>query len=170
MNKCIWLLGLSGAGKSSISIELKQMLLSKGLKCLILDGDLLRKGINSNLGFSELDRFENIRRAAEIANLFLQEGYWVIVAMITPLEIMRQNTRNILKNQYIEVFVNTPLETCMERDPKGLYQKVKQHEIQHFTGIDSPFEIPTNAQITVETTNMSIQESTKFIFYQVIEK
>lgn len=169
MNKCIWLLGLSGAGKSSISLELKQILISSGLKCLILDGDLLRKGINSNLGFSEADRFENIRRAAELAKIFLEEGYWVIVAMITPMEAMRENNRQILQNQYVEVFVNTPLEICMERDPKGLYQKVKQLEIHHFTGIDSPFEIPKHAHLTVETAYLSIEESAKLIFNQVIE-
>ncbi|MFL0162576.1 adenylyl-sulfate kinase [Aquirufa salirivi] len=169
MNKCIWLLGLSGAGKSSISLELKELFISKGLKCLILDGDILRKGINSNLGFTEADRFENIRRAAEIAKLFMEEGYWVVVAMITPMEEMRKNSRQILQNQYVEVFIDTPIEVCMERDPKGLYQQVKEKQIKNFTGIDSPFEIPQHAHLSIETAYFSIEESAKLIFNQVIE-
>ncbi|CAM4114197.1 adenylyl-sulfate kinase [Cytophagaceae bacterium 50C-KIRBA] len=168
MNKCIWLLGLSGAGKSSISMELKQLMVSKGLKCLILDGDVLRKGINANLGFTDADRFENIRRAAEIAKLFLEEGYWVIVAMITPMEDMRTNSRQILQDQYVEVFVDTPIEICMERDPKGLYQQVKEKQIKNFTGIDSPFEIPKQAHLTIETTNDSIKDCTEKIWKHCI--
>ncbi|MDF5691018.1 adenylyl-sulfate kinase [Aquirufa aurantiipilula] len=163
MNKCIWLLGLSGAGKSSISLELSKLINSQGLKCKVLDGDTLRKGINENLGFSNEDRFENVRRTAEIAKLFLDEGYWVIVAMITPMEAMRQKSREILKDRYLEIFIDTPLQICMERDPKGLYQKVKNNEIQHFTGIDSPFEKPNYAHLTIETTHETIMESAEKI-------
>lgn len=168
INKCIWLLGLSGTGKSSISLELKKKITSKGLKCLILDGDLLRKGINADLGFTDVDRFENIRRAAEIAKLFLHEDYWVIVAMITPLEEMRKNVRQILQNQYLEVFIDTPIEICMERDPKGLYQQVKEKQIKNFTGIDAPFEYPRHVNIRIETIHHSIQEAAKIILNQVI--
>ncbi|MCZ2474604.1 adenylyl-sulfate kinase [Aquirufa ecclesiirivi] len=168
MNKCIWLLGLSGAGKSSISLELKKMFISKGLKCLVLDGDILRKGINSNLGFSEADRFENIRRAAEIAKLFLEEGYWVIVAMITPMEDMRTNSRQILQDQYVEVFIDTPIEVCMERDPKGLYQQVKEKQIKHFTGIDSPFEIPQYAHWVIDTRLDSVKDSAEIIWKNIV--
>ncbi|MHA8062601.1 adenylyl-sulfate kinase [Aquirufa aurantiipilula] len=168
MNKCIWLLGLSGAGKSSISLELSKLINSQGLKCKVLDGDTLRKGINENLGFSNEDRFENVRRTAEIAKLFLDEEYWVIVAMITPMEAMRQKSREILKDRYLEIFIDTPLQICMERDPKGLYQLVKENRIHNFTGIDSPFEIPHHSNLSVDTTVDSVKESAEKICFNFL--
>lgn len=160
-NRCLWLLGLSGAGKTTLANALVKKLGESKIK--ILDGDILRRGINNNLGFSVEDRIENVRRTAEIAKLFLEEGYWVIVAVITPLEIMRQNNRQILGESYIEIFVNTPIEICEQRDPKGLYAKVAQKQLNNFTGKDSPFEIPITPNLEMVTTDKSIEECVKEI-------
>lgn len=159
--KCLWLLGLSGAGKTTLANALVEKLGESKIK--ILDGDILRRGINNNLGFSVEDRIENVRRTAEIAKLFLEEGYWVIVAVITPFEIMRQNNRQILGESYIEIFINTPIEICEQRDPKGLYAKVAQKKLSNFTGIDSPFEMPVTPNLEVKTTDKSIEECIKEI-------
>lgn len=156
--KCLWLLGLSGAGKTTLGEQLVVELNSQNKKCILLDGDLLRKGLNNNLGFSTEDRVENVRRTAEVAKLFLNEGYWVVVAMITPLEIMRTENRNILNMTYTEIFIDTSLELCQKRDPKGLYKKVSQNKITNFTGIDSPFEIPTSPNLIVKTVDRSIED------------
>lgn len=162
-NKCLWLLGLSGAGKTTLAEQLITDLRSQNKKCILLDGDLLRQGLNNNLGFSTEDRHENVRRTAEVAKLFLNEGYWVIVAMITPLEIMRAENRNILNIAYTEIFVETSLELCQKRDPKGLYAKVSQRQITNFTGIDSPFEVPVSPNLVVKTVDRSIEECVKEI-------
>lgn len=155
--KCLWLLGLSGAGKTTLGTHVLAYLKSKYAKVLLLDGDQLRLGLNVDLGFSIKDRSENVRRTAEVAQLFLNEGYWVIVALITPFEHMRLSNRKILGEAYVEIFINTPLEVCIQRDPKGFYSRVARKEIQHFTGIDSPFEIPQQAQLVLPTTS-SIEE------------
>jgi adenylylsulfate kinase len=160
-NKCIWLFGLSGAGKTTLANALFDKLSAHKVK--VLDGDILRQGINNNLGFSSEDRFENVRRTAEIAKLFMDEGYWIVVAVITPFEIMRQNNRTILGENYIEVFVDTPIQLCEQRDPKGLYAKVSQRQITNFTGIDSPFEIPISPNLVVKTVDRSIEECVKEI-------
>lgn len=156
-NKCIWLLGLSGAGKTTIANQLVENLKTENKPTILLDGDILRTGLNNNLGFSEEDRCENVRRTAEVAKLFLAEGYWVVVALITPLEKMRVLNRQILGNQYLEIYVNTPLSTCQIRDPKGLYAKVALKQIQHFTGIDSPFDIPQKADLVINTEELSVE-------------
>ena len=161
-NKCLWLFGLSGAGKTTLANALADKLSAQKVK--VLDGDILRKGINNNLGFSGEDRFENVRRTAEIAKLFMDEGYWVVVALITPFEVMRQNNRKILGEKYIEVFIDTPIELCEQRDPKGLYAKVSQRQITNFTGIDSPFEIPLSSNLTVKTVDKSIEECVEEIW------
>jgi len=160
-NKCLWLFGLSGAGKTTLANALADKLSTNKVK--ILDGDILRKGINNNLGFSSEDRFENARRTAEIAKLFIEEGYWVVVALITPFEVMRQNNRKILGEDYIEIFIDTPIALCEQRDPKGLYAKVSQKQITNFTGVDSPFEIPLLPNLIVKTTDKTIEESTEEI-------
>jgi adenylylsulfate kinase len=151
-------LGLSGAGKTTLGEQLIAELNFQNKKCILLDGDLLRQGLNNNLGFSTEDRCENVRRTAEVAKLFLNEGYWVVVAMITPLEIMRTQNRNILDDAYAEIFIDTSLELCRKRDPKGLYAKVSQNSITNFTGIDSPFEIPVSPSLVVKTVDRSIEE------------
>jgi adenylyl-sulfate kinase len=168
-NKCIWLLGLSGAGKTTLSEVLADQLKVRGQQVVLLDGDVLRTGLNNNLGFSELDRAENVRRTAEVAKLFLNQGYWVIVALITPMESMRKTNRIILGNAYFEVFVDTPLSICQDRDPKGLYAKVKNEGLKNFTGIDSPFEFPILADLVVKTENLSVSEAVNRILQQLIE-
>nr|WP_299421188.1 adenylyl-sulfate kinase [uncultured Emticicia sp.] len=160
-NKCLWLFGLSGAGKTTLANALVDKLSTHKVK--ILDGDILRKGINNNLGFSSEDRFENARRTAEIAKLFIEEGYWVVVALITPFEVMRQNNRKILGEDYIEIFIDTPIALCEQRDPKGLYAKVSQRQITNFTGIDAPFEIPQSSNLIVKTVDRTIEECVKEI-------
>lgn len=169
-NKCLWLFGLSGAGKTTLANALADNF--SAYKVKVLDGDILRKGINNNLGFSSEDRYENVRRTAEIAKLFIDEGYWVVVALITPSEVMRQNNRKILGANYIEIFIDTPIELCEQRDPKGLYAKVSQRQITNFTGIDSPFEIPVSPNLVVKTINRSIEECVKeislFIFSDIL--
>lgn len=160
-NKCLWLFGLSGAGKTTLANALVDKLSTHKVK--ILDGDILRKGINNNLGFSSEDRFENARRTAEIAKLFIEEGYWVVVALITPFEVMRQNNRKILGEDYIEIFIDTPIALCEQRDPKGLYAKVSQRQITNFTGIDAPFEIPQSSNLMVKTVDRTIEECVKEI-------
>ena len=160
-NKCLWLFGLSGAGKTTLANALADKLSTHKVK--ILDGDILRKGINNNLGFSSEDRFENARRTAEIAKLFIEEGYWVVVALITPFEVMRQNNRKILGEDYIEIFIDTPIALCEQRDPKGLYAKVSQRQITNFTGIDAPFEIPQSSNLIVKTVDRTIEECVKEI-------
>ncbi len=157
-NKCLWFLGLSGAGKTTLSEALAIELISQGKQVVMLDGDILRKGLNVNLGFSDEDRAENVRRTAEVAKLFLQQGFWVIVALITPLEIMRESSRQILGEAYFEVFVDTPLTICQIRDPKGLYAKVIQKSLINFTGIDSPFELPRHADLVLKTATVSVDE------------
>lgn len=157
-NKCIWLLGLSGAGKTTLANSIASKLPSQKVK--ILDGDVLRKGINHDLGFSDHDRMENVRRTAEIARLFIEEGYWVIVALITPFEAMRQSNRQILSDKYIEVFVDTPISICEQRDPKGLYAKVAQNQLKNFTGKDSLFERPAAPHLTIITEARTVEECT----------
>jgi len=167
-NKWIWLLCQSGDGKTTLSVRLSDELKSTGQQVVLLDGDVLRTGLNNNLGFSELDRAENSRRTAEVAKLFLNQGFWVIVALITPMESMRTTNRTILGNAYFEIFVDTPLSICQDRDPKGLYAKVKNEGLRNFTGIDSPFELPILADLVVKTENLSVDETVYHILSHLI--
>ncbi|NHB97945.1 adenylyl-sulfate kinase [Photorhabdus stackebrandtii] len=144
----IWFTGLSGSGKSTVAGALEQALFQRGIKTYLLDGDNLRHGLCSDLGFSEQDRQENIRRVGEVANLMVDAGLVVLTAFISPHKAERQKVRELLESgQFIEVFVDTPLEICESRDPKGLYKKARAGEIRHFTGIDSAYEIPDNPEI-----------------------
>lgn len=155
----LWLTGLSASGKSTIANLLEQNLYSLGINTYLLDGDNIRHGLNSDLGFDNDSRVENIRRIAETSKLFVDSGLLVITAFISPFIQEREMIRNLVeKDEFIEIFVNTPLEVCEQRDPKGLYQKVRQGQIKNFTGIDSPYEVPINPEIILDTTQLNIQE------------
>ena len=156
----VWLTGLSGSGKSTLASALERQLFKQDYKVYLLDGDNLRGGINKDLGFSENDRKENLRRAGEISRLMVDAGLIVISAFISPYQLERQAVRAILgPERYIEIYVNCPLRICEERDVKGLYEKARQGIIPEFTGISSPYEIPENPTIEVRTDEESITES-----------
>ena len=156
----LWFTGLSGSGKSTLAIALERELYNSGILCRILDGDNICTGINNNLGFTEADRVENIRRIAEVAKLFVDCGVVTIAAFISPTEQIRQMAADIIgKDDFFEIYVNTPLEVCEERDVKGLYKKARQGEIKNFTGISAPFEAPLNPAITIDTSACSLEES-----------
>ena len=159
-SKVIWMTGLSGAGKTTIAKHLDEALYHKGYLAQTLYGDNNSSGINNNLSFSEDDRFENIRRIAEVSKLFMNCGIIIINSFISPTEQIRNMALEIIgKENFIEVYVNAPLEVCEQRDTKGLYAKARRGEILNFTGIDSPFEHPEHADITVRTDQQSIDES-----------
>ena len=153
-----WMVGLSGSGKSTLATALEKVLYEKGHLTMLLDGDNLRTGINNNLGFSEEDRIENIRRAAETAKLFVQSGIVTICSFISPTESIRQMAKKIIGDDCLEVFINAPLEVCEQRDVKGLYKKARNGEIKNFTGIDSPFEAPKSPALEIRTDQKSLEE------------
>jgi len=162
---CLWMTGLSGAGKSTLANALEQELNKKGKHTYILDGDNLRHGLNSDLGFSETDRIENVRRAAEAAQLMVDAGLIVIVGLISPFKKERVWARSIFKdNQFKEIYISTSLQDCEERDVKGLYKKARQGEIKDFTGIDSPYEPPENPEVVINTKDKSVNECVQLIF------
>jgi adenylylsulfate kinase len=164
-SKVIWLTGLSGAGQSTIALGLEQRLFQEGYLAEILDGDNIRDGINNNLGFSLDDRYENIRRISEVSKLFLHSGLITIAAFISPTREIRKMAREIIgAEDFIEVYLSTPLEVCEKRDVKGLYKKARKGEITGFTGIDSPYEAPKFADIIINTTNQSVTESVSLVF------
>lgn len=161
---CLWLTGLSGSGKSTIANHLEELLFQYGMHTYLLDGDNVRHGLSRDLGFSEDDRSENVRRLAELANLMVDAGLVVIASFITPLNEDREKLRALfLEDEYIEVFVNTPLLVCEQRDVKGLYKKARTGEIKEFTGIDSPFEKPCYSDIIINTENQTVSECVKTI-------
>lgn len=156
----IWFTGLSGSGKSTIAIALERELHKRGLLCRILDGDNIRSGINNNLGFTEADRIENIRRIAEVSKLFVDTGIITITAFISPSNDIREMAANIIgKDDFLEVYVSTPIEECERRDVKGLYAKARRGEIKNFTGISAPFEAPAHPALTLDTSALSLEES-----------
>ena len=156
----IWFTGLSGSGKSTIAIALERELQKRGLLCRILDGDNIRSGINNNLGFSAEDRIENIRRIAEIGKLFVDTGIITIAAFISPNNDIREMAANIIgKENFMEIYVSTPIEECERRDVKGLYAKARKGEIKNFTGISAPFEAPQHPALSVDTSKLSVEES-----------
>ena len=162
--KLIWFTGLSGAGKTTLALGLQQLIESEGVSSKFLDGDVLRQGINSNLGFSPADRIENIRRVAEINKLFNEMGICTINAFISPTEELRQLAKQIIgADNFIEIFVNASLATCEKRDVKGLYAKARAGLIPNFTGIDSAYEVPQDADFIVETDSYSVEQSLKTI-------
>jgi adenylylsulfate kinase len=163
LSKVIWFTGLSGSGKSTVSDRVQQILHESGVHTYILDGDKIRTGINKGLGFSEADRAENLRRVAEIAKLMVDAGMVVLAAFISPMKKDRLMIRDIIgEEDFIEVFVNTSLEICEERDIKGLYRKARNGEISEFTGITSPYENPENPDVELKDGN-SIEESVSLV-------
>jgi adenylylsulfate kinase len=169
--KVIWLTGLSGAGKTTLAKYLEEALFDKGYLTQVLDGDNIRSGINSNLGFSDTDRLENIRRIAEISKLFVNCGIITINCFISPTEDIRDLARHIIgADDFIEVYVNAPLNICEDRDVKGLYSRARRGEIKEFTGITSPFEIPENIDLEIRTDLLSIEESVKRMLEVILPK
>jgi len=167
----LWFTGLSGSGKSTVAIALERELHSRGLLCRILDGDNIRSGINNNLGFSAEDRVENIRRIAEVGRLFVDTGIITIAAFISPNNQLREMAAEIIgKEDFVEVFVSTPLEECEKRDVKGLYAKARRGEIKNFTGISAPFEAPEHPDITLDTSKLPVEESVKILLDYVLPK
>ncbi len=157
--KVLWLTGLSGSGKSTLAVQLERKLFEAGFFSKVLDGDNIRAGINNNLGFSEADRMENIRRISEVARLFLDTGIICINAFISPKRNMRDLARAIAGEQdFIEIYVNAPLEVCESRDVKGLYQKARQGMIKGFTGIDDPYEPPFAPDLEIRTDLVELEE------------
>jgi adenylylsulfate kinase len=167
----IWLTGLSGSGKSTIAVELEHALLENKRMAYILDGDNVRHGLNKNLGFSPEDRSENIRRIGEVAKLFTDANMIAITAFISPYRQDRDNVRSLFKDgEFIEVYIKCPLEVCEQRDTKGLYKKAREGIVKEFTGISAPYEEPLNPELTIDTSGMPVEESTRAILQYLEEK
>ncbi len=167
----LWFTGLSGSGKSTVANAVEKKLLELGKHSYLLDGDNVRHGLNKDLGFSDEDRVENIRRIGEVAKLFVDSGAIVLTAFISPFISDRTQVRDLLDDgQFLEVFIDTPLEICEQRDPKGLYKKARAGEIKHFTGIDSEYEAPTSAEIHVKTADATIEACAQQIIDTLTEK
>lgn len=165
--KVIWFTGLSGSGKSTLANALEKILHAQGKRTYILDGDNIRQGLNKDLGFTDADRVENIRRIAEVAKLMLDSGLIVMTAFISPFQAERQMARELIgEDNFIEVFVDTPLEECEKRDPKGLYKKARSGDLPNMTGIGSPYEVPTNADITIHT-SQHLELSVKTLLHAI---
>lgn len=167
----IWFTGLSGSGKSTIAGKAEEHLHQAGVKTYLLDGDNIRHGLNSNVDFSDEGRKENIRRIGEVAKLFVDAGVVVLTAFISPFRFDRDHARSLVeKNEFTEIFVNCPLETCEQRDVKGLYKKARAGEIGDFTGISSPFEPPLHPELEIKTDQLSIDESVEMVVNYIKEK
>ena len=160
----LWLTGLSGSGKSTIANALEKQLYAEGKKTYVLDGDNIRHGLNKDLGFTDKDRVENIRRVAEVAKLMCDAGLIVITAFISPFRAEREMARSLFQSgEYKEIFISTPLKIAEQRDPKGLYKKARSGEIPNFTGINSPYEKPIKPELTIDTSKTSVAQSVKKI-------
>ncbi|HBF88362.1 MAG TPA: adenylyl-sulfate kinase [Bacteroidales bacterium] len=167
--KVIWFTGLSGAGKTTISVLLEQKLLKQGFICNVIDGDIIRHKLNKDLGFSENDRLENIRRIAEISKMFLETGVITINAFVSPTEKIRNVAKEIIgENDFLEIFINSSIEVCENRDVKGLYKKAREGKISDFTGITSPYENPKNPFLEVRTDILSIEQSVEIIIKNIL--
>nr|WP_176212745.1 adenylyl-sulfate kinase [Clostridium acidisoli] len=154
----LWLTGLSGSGKSTVATMLEQKLNDAGKLTYLLDGDNVRHGLNSDLGFSKEDRIENIRRIAELSKLFVDAGIITIATFISPFIKERVKVKDLLESDFVEIYVDCPLEICEKRDPKGIYKKARNGQIKDFTGIDSPYEKPINPDIVIHTEENSLEE------------
>ncbi len=167
----VWLTGLSGSGKSSTADALEKKLHALGYKTYILDGDNIRHGLNNDLGFTDADRVENIRRVAEMAKLMVDAGLVVITAFISPFISERQYARKIVADdEFIEVFVDAPLEVCEARDPKGLYKKARSGELKNFTGIDSEYQKPKNPEIVLQSSDKTPEELANYVLDYLLPK
>lgn len=167
----IWFTGLSGSGKSTIAVALERELHQKGLLCRILDGDNIRSGINSNLGFSPEDRVENIRRIAEVGKLFVDTGIITLAAFISPNEELRRMAAGIIgEKDFLEIYISTPIEECERRDVKGLYARARKGEIKEFTGISAPFEAPENPALSLDTSVLDLQDCVGQLLDLVLKK
>ena len=167
----VWFTGLSGSGKSTLANVVEQQLFAKGIHTYVLDGDNIRYGLNNNVDFTPEGRKENIRRIGEVAKLFADAGLVVITAFISPFRSDRDTVRKILaKDEFVEVFVDCPIEVCESRDVKGLYKKARSGEISNFTGISSPFENPENPELTIPTHQLSIEESAHKVVTYILKK
>jgi bifunctional enzyme CysN/CysC len=162
--RCIWLTGLPGAGKTTLASALEQRLREQGRPTCVLDGDSLRTGLCRDLGFSEADRIENVRRVAEVARLMVDAGLTVMVALVSPFRAQRRLARQLLSDgEFIEVFIDTPLEECERRDPKGMYARARKGKLKNFTGIDSRYERPENPDVRIDTSVMSVEASVELV-------
>lgn len=166
--RIVWLTGLSASGKSTIANLVEQKLLHKGRHAYLLDGDNIRHGLNKDLGFTDADRVENIRRVAETAKLMVDAGLIVITSFISPFRAERETARSLFQTgEFVEVFVDTALEVCEQRDPKGLYRKARQGQIKNFTGFDSPYEAPENPEIHIRTADISAADAADLIISHI---
>ena len=166
----VWFTGLSGSGKSTIAMGVERELHKRGILCRILDGDDIRAGINSNLGFSAEDRMENIRRIAEIGKLFVQTGIVTLACFVSPTNDVRRLARDIIgEEDFMEVYVSTPLEECERRDVKGLYARARKGEVKEFTGISAPFEVPENPMLEIDTSCLSLEESVRRVVDMIMK-
>lgn len=167
----LWFTGLSGSGKSTVANAVAKRLFIEGIKNYVLDGDNIRHGLNKDLGFSEEDRKENIRRIGEVSKLFVDSGQVVLTAFISPFKADRELVRQLLEeNEFIEVYIKCPIEECEKRDPKGLYEKARQGIIRDFTGISSPYEEPENPELTIETNTYLIEENVEQVISYLKKK
>lgn len=168
---CVWFTGLSGSGKTTIAKGVERELYQRGYLTQVLDGDNIRSGINNNLGFSEADRLENIRRIAEVTKLFVNCGVVTLNCFVSPTEDLRQLARDVIGNDdFVEVYVNAPFAVCEDRDVKGLYKKARAGEIKNFTGLDAPFEAPANATLEIRTDEMTIEKSVQAVVELLLPK
>jgi len=159
----LWFTGLSGAGKSTIARALNTKLRKRNVPAIVLDGDELRTGLNADLGYSEAERTENLRRIAHVANLFLQQGFVTIVATISPEQKHRDAARAIVGKRFTEILIDAPLEVCEARDPKGLYKRARHGDIPNFTGVAAPYDRPVNPDISLDTQALSVDECVQTI-------
>lgn len=167
----VWFTGLSGSGKSTVAIALEREFHKRKLLCRILDGDNIRSGINNNLGFSAEDRVENIRRIAEVGKLFVDTGVITIAAFISPNNAIRNMAAEIVgKNDFMEIYISTPIEECERRDVKGLYAKARRGEIKNFTGVSAPFEVPLHPALSLDTSKLSLEESVSLLLELILPR
>ena len=166
----VWFTGLSGSGKSTVAMSVERELHKRGILCRILDGDNIRSGINNNLGFSQEDRKENIRRIAEVGKLFVHTGIVTLACFVSPTEDIREMARGIIGSEdFKEVFVSTPLDECERRDVKGLYARARRGEVKDFTGISAPFEAPAHPALSIDTSRLSLEESTMAVVEMILQ-